>query len=192
MSPSEHHQSAISTGNISVLQNTPLSYPADLWALGCIVFQMLTGSPPFKAGSEYLTFQKVTDRDFAFPDGFPDDARDLVDRLLALEPDERLGAGDMQLLKAHAFFDGVRWGELRAQQAPEFIRPEPRSAEDDALDWELTSLVSNSVEAAGGGHGLFVEPAPGTGDGGGGGGGGVRVVYARNPNAAPASSSDDE
>lgn len=26
-----------------VLSNTPLSYPADLWALGCLLFQMLVG-----------------------------------------------------------------------------------------------------------------------------------------------------
>lgn len=53
-----------------VLHNQPLSYPADLWALGCIVYQMLVGQAPFKAGSEYLTFQKVSvghERTFAFP-----------------------------------------------------------------------------------------------------------------------------
>lgn len=43
-----------------VLHNQPLSYPADLWALGCIIFQMLVGQPPFKGASEYLTFQKVS------------------------------------------------------------------------------------------------------------------------------------
>jgi hypothetical protein len=26
-----------------VLLNQPLSYPADLWALGCLLFQMITG-----------------------------------------------------------------------------------------------------------------------------------------------------
>jgi hypothetical protein len=53
---------------------------------------LVVGSPPFKAASEYLTFQKVTDRDISYPPDFPPEAQDLVDRLLAMEPEQRLGA----------------------------------------------------------------------------------------------------
>jgi 3-phosphoinositide dependent protein kinase-1 len=74
-----------------VLRNQPISYASDLWALGCIVYQLLAGSPPFKAASEYLTFQLVTSREFTYPEGFPEEARDLVDRLLQLEPRKRIG-----------------------------------------------------------------------------------------------------
>ncbi len=50
------------------------------------------GSPPFKAASEYLTFQKVIDRDFAYPGDYPPAARDLTEKLLAAEPSARIGA----------------------------------------------------------------------------------------------------
>lgn len=40
-----------------VLNNTGIYYTSDLWALGCIIYQMLAGHPPFKGRSEYLTFQ---------------------------------------------------------------------------------------------------------------------------------------
>ncbi|KAM0718448.1 hypothetical protein Q7P37_005518 [Cladosporium fusiforme] len=50
---------------------------SDLWAFGCILFQLIAGRPPFKAANEYLTFQKILSLEYTFPDGFPEVARDL-------------------------------------------------------------------------------------------------------------------
>lgn len=54
----------------------------DLWALGCTVYQMLEGRPPFKAATEYLIFQKVMARELSMPSHFSPEAKDLVERLL--------------------------------------------------------------------------------------------------------------
>ena len=43
-----------------ILTNSGSSKASDLWALGCIIYQMVTGIPPFQAQNEYLIFQKVT------------------------------------------------------------------------------------------------------------------------------------
>lgn len=62
----------------------------DLWALGCIIYQMLEGRPPFKAATEYLTFQKVMACEFTIPSHFSSEAQDLVNHLLVkilLKPD---------------------------------------------------------------------------------------------------------
>ena len=42
-----------------ILTNSGSSRASDLWALGCIIYQMVTGIPPFVAQNEYLIFQKV-------------------------------------------------------------------------------------------------------------------------------------
>ncbi|KAL9037155.1 MAG: hypothetical protein Q9180_003882 [Flavoplaca navasiana] len=89
---------------------------SDLWAFGCIIYQLFAGRPPFKAGNEYLTFQKILSLDYAFPTGFPDVAKDLVERLLVLEPSSRLS---IEHIKNHQFFEGVKWGrELWKQRPP--------------------------------------------------------------------------
>lgn len=128
-----------------VLNNAGISYSVDLWALGCIVYQMLTGRPPFKGASEYLTFQLITSGSLSFPEGFPPAARDLVEGLLQLEPTQRLGHRSIAEVQRHPFFAGVNWAAVRAAPAPQFVPPQPRDPDDTALDWEFQSLVRNAA-----------------------------------------------
>lgn len=65
-----------------LLTDKSASHSSDLWALGCIVYQMVAGLPPFWARSEYLIFQKILKLEYEFPDGFSPSARNLVEKLL--------------------------------------------------------------------------------------------------------------
>ena len=103
-----------------LLTNKNACKASDLWAYGCIIYQMLAGRPPFKGGSEYLTFQKIVNLDYEFPPGFPPAARDLVERLLVLDPARRL---TIEHIKNHEFFDGQQFGKILWKTKAPRLRP---------------------------------------------------------------------
>ena len=52
---------------------------------------MISGIPPFQSKSEYMIFKKIEKLEYSFHEGFDENAKDLVKKLLVIEPKERLG-----------------------------------------------------------------------------------------------------
>lgn len=76
-----------------VLNNCKVGAETDLWALGCIIYQMFTGISPFKERTEFLIFRKIMEKKICYPSTIPDKAISIIKGLLAYEPSQRLGAG---------------------------------------------------------------------------------------------------
>ena len=114
---------------------------SDLWAFGCIIYQLLAGRPPFKAGTEYLTFQKIVNLEYEFPPGFPVAARDLVERCLVLDPARRL---TIEHIKNHEFFDGQQFGKALWRAKAPRLRPYGPPAQEPAII-QLNGYAASSV-----------------------------------------------
>ncbi|XP_061961061.1 serine/threonine-protein kinase ATG1a [Populus nigra] len=78
-----------------IIQNKKYDAKADLWSVGAILFQLVTGKPPFDGNSQYQLFQNIlTSPELRFPEGALEelhpDCVDLCRGLLRRNPVERL------------------------------------------------------------------------------------------------------
>uniref|UniRef100_A0A0N4Z9J6 3-phosphoinositide-dependent protein kinase 1 n=1 Tax=Parastrongyloides trichosuri TaxID=131310 RepID=A0A0N4Z9J6_PARTI len=108
----------------------------DYWALGAIIYQMVSGNAPFKAVNEYNTLKLIKTLSYDFPQGFPVISKDIVKRLLVISPSERLGSestGGVKSLQEHAFFNGIDWENLINTTPPELKPYLPASAGEPAF-----------------------------------------------------------
>ena len=93
-------------------QNAISTLESDLWALGCIIFKMTTGKPAFPGMDLFQVKPAIVQRRVDWPqEGMDADCKDLIDKLLQVKPEHRLGARgqkhNMDMLKAHPFFKGI-------------------------------------------------------------------------------------
>lgn len=113
-----------------------ISRACDLWAVGCILYQMLCGRTPFSADTEYLIFVNINghldgSRPLAFPPSIAGHAQSLISSLLTKDPQARPGGRDVVAdtladavatsyleLKNHPFFEGCPWGHWLEQTPP--------------------------------------------------------------------------
>ena len=76
-----------------VLNDCEVGPETDLWALGCIVYQMYTGHSPFKDKTEYLVFRKILEQNMTIPKELQMEVANLIKALLMADPLRRLGSG---------------------------------------------------------------------------------------------------
>lgn len=86
------------------------SPPIDWWAIGCIIYELIVGIPPFNAPKIEIIWENIRNRVIEWPEvGYGDDcitpeAKDLIERLLTVDVSQRMQS--LEEIKAHPFFAG--------------------------------------------------------------------------------------
>ncbi|XP_022381127.1 inactive serine/threonine-protein kinase PLK5 [Enhydra lutris kenyoni] len=102
------------------------SCQSDIWALGCVMYTVLTGTPPFTGAPLSEMYQNIRDGHYPEPAHLSPSARRLIARLLAPNPAERPSLD--HLLQDDFFTQGFTPDRLPAHSchsAPIFPAPQP-------------------------------------------------------------------
>uniref|UniRef100_F7FQQ3 Serine/threonine-protein kinase PLK4 n=1 Tax=Ornithorhynchus anatinus TaxID=9258 RepID=F7FQQ3_ORNAN len=104
--PHEKHYTLCGTPNYispEVATRSAHGPAADVWALGCLLYTLLVGRPPFDTDSVRATLGRVVLADYRLPASLSAEARDLIGRLLRRDPAARPG---LAALLDHPFLAG--------------------------------------------------------------------------------------
>ena len=66
----------------------------DWWTLGVIIYEFLSGCPPFYDDNQYRVYEKILSAKIEWPRYFDSTAKDLIKKLLITDPTKRLGSGN--------------------------------------------------------------------------------------------------
>jgi len=82
-----------------ILEGSGYGKEVDYWSIGVILYTLLWGLPPFNENQNAELFEKIKTAEYSFPspewDHVSDDAKDLISKLLVVDPEKRLTAEEI-------------------------------------------------------------------------------------------------
>jgi len=107
----------------------------DWWAFGVLLFEMLSGYPPFHDESPYGIYKKVLDVDYTMPRHLDVKVKDLIHQFLVKDPLKRIGVRRRgpEEVKKHQWLKGLDWDMLINRTVPPPYVPKLASADDTSM-----------------------------------------------------------
>ncbi|XP_076277413.1 polo like kinase SAK [Lasioglossum baleicum] len=114
--PDEKHLTMCGTPNYispEVATRSSHGLEADVWSLGCMLYTLLVGKPPFDTDAVKSTLTRVVMADYVMPHHLSDNAKDLIDKLLKKNPKERIRLRD---IPKHPFVMNIERNKLYCEK----------------------------------------------------------------------------
>ncbi|KAJ3991585.1 kinase-like domain-containing protein [Lentinula boryana] len=116
-----------------LLESQGYTKTVDWWTLGVLLYEMMTGLPPFYDENVNTMYQRILTDPLVFPPDIPSEARSVMTCLLQRDPAKRLGANGGEEIKRHPFFAKyIDWERLIKKGYPPPFKPSVESVLDVA------------------------------------------------------------
>lgn len=115
-----------------VLKGEGYGRAVDWWSLGTIIYELLTGLPPFYSENTVHMQDKILNAPLLLPDHLSPSAKDLLVKLLNRDARLRLGSGptDAAELRNHPFFMHTDWLNMLLKRVEPPFKPHLLDEED--------------------------------------------------------------
>ncbi|MBA0735281.1 hypothetical protein Gogos_019143 [Gossypium gossypioides] len=109
-----------------ILQSEGHNKDADWWSVGILLYEMLTGQPPYTHANRQKLQQRIIQEKLKLPPFLTTEAHSLLKGLLQKEPSRRLGSGPGggAEIKKHKWFWSINWKKLEAREIQPKFKPD--------------------------------------------------------------------
>ncbi|KAJ3425236.1 non-specific serine/threonine protein kinase [Anaeramoeba flamelloides] len=131
-----------------VLKRDSYGKSVDYWTIGILIYEMLTGKPPFIAENRNKMFVAILNKEPIYPTYLSEDATDLIKGFLQKNPLNRLGSKGFDEIKKHNFFKKIDWKKLSIKKIAPPFKPIVQKDPNDisCFDSNLTNQVIENDE----------------------------------------------
>ena len=106
-----------------VLAQQGHGFCVDYWGLGMLVYEMMTGLPPWYTTDRTKLFRRLRGAPLDIPSYFSQSSANCVSALLERNPRRRLGVTGVRAAMEHEFFRTISWRALYGRRVEAPIRP---------------------------------------------------------------------